>query len=218
MQDPRARREGLGLAGVSVGVQDLSGTPITAPGGAVVLVRGGILGHPAVTGGRGPAGRVRHRVPGAQDGAQEVLAVRGALWGHGSVTGSGHPPGCDIAGLAASRAELGRGRGSPCPGARLPAASPAPPRAGSRPGGRRGDPAGPGSRGCPRWRPWLRGGRVIAQPRPRGTPHSHPLEKPYRMWGLQAWQCPPRSFQQLEFPNPPVFHPKQLSQGIPCWR
>lgn len=99
--------------------------------------------------------------------------------GHGSVTGSGHPPGCDMAGLAPSRAELGRGPSSPCPGARLPAASPAPPRAGSRPGGRRGDPAAPGSRGCPRWRPWLWGGRVIARPRPRGTPHSHPLEKPY---------------------------------------
>jgi len=52
-----------------------------------------------------------------------------------------------------------RARDSPRPHARRPAAAPAPRRGGSRPGGQRGGPAGPGCRGCPRQRPWLRGGR-----------------------------------------------------------
>lgn len=53
-----------------------------------------------------------------------------------------------------------RPEGSPHPRARCPGTSPAPRRGGSHPGGRRGGPAGRGCRGCPRWRPWLRRGRV----------------------------------------------------------
>lgn len=47
------------------------------------MVGGGVLGHPAVAGGWGPAGRVGRRVPRAQDGAEEVVAVPGALRGYG---------------------------------------------------------------------------------------------------------------------------------------
>lgn len=137
---------------------------------------------------------------------------------------------CDPAGPRRGRVPA---RGSPCPGAKLPAASPAPPRAGSRPGGRTGDPAGPGCPGCPRWRPRLRGGGVSPQPSPVVSPHSHPhtarghchswgscegagtcwgspgkaLQVRDGMWGLQARKCPPH-------PQPPAAETPK-SSGFP---
>lgn len=50
VRDPSPPREGQSSAGVGIGVQHFTGTPITAPGGAVELVGGGVLGDPAVAG------------------------------------------------------------------------------------------------------------------------------------------------------------------------
>lgn len=52
---PRVRQN---LAGVGKGVWGLAEPSITAPGGAVELIRGGVLGDSTVTDTRGPAGRV----------------------------------------------------------------------------------------------------------------------------------------------------------------
>lgn len=59
VRGPGPPRDGQSVAGGAVGVQGVPGTPLAAAGGAVELVGRGVLRHPAVAGGRGPAGRAR---------------------------------------------------------------------------------------------------------------------------------------------------------------
>lgn len=52
---------------------------------------------------------------------------------------------------------------------------------------------------------------------PTATPWKSPTAAGQDV-GAPGMAVPPLSFQQLEFPNPPVFHPEQPSQGVPCWK